>query len=294
MVEEEISPEERASLSARLLLLAPPCEFNEVLEDVKTVSGCDQNVQKKLAAATAQYNRDQMITVRLPGSEHNSLLSVHGDLDGGYFLCPRMHVSFYYDHLKQCVGDVTELKPNDAEGGDIQAEPWRFALESAATEYCLEHFPGGTVAVYAPVARSNGRQLIMCMESHFSKHQSTGRWRSEWTVRMPDDLKGGIFPVHGVLKVQTHMYEEGNVQLISSKEVDFTLSASNAEELAKNCIRQIKEADCAYQIAVGENFKTMSDTTFKALRRQLPLTRSKIDWNKIITYQVGSELTRAT
>ncbi|KAA3681412.1 capping protein (actin filament) muscle Z-line, alpha [Paragonimus westermani] len=151
----------------------------------------------------------------------------------------------------------------------------------------------------------------------------TGRWRSEWIVKFPDDLEHGCFSVHGILKVQrgmqriddsvmkiffvsglqsmgTHLYEEGNVQLISSKEIDFTLSAQDPKTFAKECVRQIKEADIAYQasiltkVAVGENFKTMSDTTFKALRRQLPLTRSKIDWNKIITYQIGSELSRAS
>ncbi|KAJ8302301.1 hypothetical protein KUTeg_021288 [Tegillarca granosa] len=60
-----------------------------------------------------------------------------------------------------------------------------------------------------------------------------GRWRSQWSVTFPES--GGKVEMTGVLKVQVHYYEDGNVMLTE-------------QQAAKDFVNIVSEAEGEYQL----------------------------------------------
>ena len=133
-----------------------------------------------------------------------------------------------------------------------------------------------------------GQIIICCIEAHdYQPHNScNGLWRSEWRLKVSE----GQAEVIGDMKIQVHYFEEGNVQLVSSKDVKETITMGPEKEVARELVKVIERAEKMYQTGVTENYQTMTDTTFKTLRRALPVTRTKFDWNRVTSYTIGKEL----
>jgi capping protein alpha len=55
-------------------------------------------------------------------------------------------------------------------------------------------------------------------------------------------------------------------------------------------LKFLQSSELEYQQGVNENYLQMSDTTFKALRRTMPPTRTLLDWDKIGSYKVGKAM----
>ncbi|KAG0237962.1 F-actin-capping protein [Actinomortierella wolfii] len=264
--------EEKIKIASNFLRAAPP--------DVRVLVNDDNLLQEHIMGALEDYNVEQLATVKVPGIEHEVIISKFGQVDSDHFIDPKSSKVFKLDHLRQVATDVEDHT------ADESMEELRKAVEKAMDGYTADYYAEGLSAVYA----ANGTVTVAIVHNKYSPSNFwNGRWRSLWT------LEADSGKVTGKLKAHVHYYEDGNVQLDTIKDVEETLAknvgaGNSSGEIATAFVKLIHAAETGYQTALNESYHDLAESTFKSLRRALPYTRQKIDWNKILTYRIGAEL----
>ncbi|KAK1230703.1 F-actin-capping protein subunit alpha [Marasmius sp. AFHP31] len=294
------------------LLQSPPGEINDVLNDVRNIISDDDTLQEGVLPALRKYNLEQFITVDVPGTQHQSIISESAripssdDDDDGEerWLDPRSKTSFAFNHLTlvrsrvppskskgpqrltiDSLQEATDPQPVDP---NENSEPLRAALEKSAITYLTAHFHDGVSSVFA--SRDTGS--VFTLQIVANKYNPTnfwsGRWRSEYIINMDDNT------IKGRISVNVHYYEQGNVQLSTTHTISIPLTSaivtSPPTNAASKIVALIETEERNYQNSLSDSYHEMSEKTFKSLRRALPLTRQKLDWDKVLGYKLGAEL----
>jgi len=282
----DVSPDEVVEIVTGFLLNSPPGEFMEVVTDVRGLLSDESILNTSAPATFREYNTDQMLEVASPGGNHKVLITKEGEVSHGEYLDPRGNQIITFDHIRQ---EVTGSRPAGNEL-DHDVEPFRAAFDQAAQAYTTEHYQCGACTVYGK--KEGGQYVVTVCISSFKFNPTNywnGRWRSQWTAKFSSG--GGQVQLAGQVRVNVHYYEDGNVQLTTDTPKSASVAGGNgANAVANAAIGAIKKVEQDYHSKIEQSYATLSDTTFKALRRVLPITRTKIDWPKIQTYKVGGDL----
>jgi len=220
-----------------------------------------------------------MVQVESPGNSHKVLITKYGEVSDGEYLDPRGNQVIFYDHIRQ------EVTGKRAISGDLDSslESLRSAFEKASFDYVSQHYPHGTATVYG----KDGKIILCISAARFNPGNFwNGRWRSVWTYHDGELV--------GHFKIVVHYYEDGNVQLNTDTTKKTNVPDSGgADAVATAAIKAITKVEQEFQHTLDNSYSIMGETTFKALRRALPITKTKIDWNsisKLRGHKLGSDL----
>lgn len=66
--------------------------------------------------------------------------------------------------------------------------------------------------------------------------------------------------------------------------------ANSSAMLAAEVLRTVEGVEKKYQEELNRGFAALSEGEFKGLRRQLPVTRQKVEWEKVGGYRLGQDI----
>ncbi|KAL9653844.1 hypothetical protein ABK040_012905 [Willaertia magna] len=267
----ELSTEDILRIVRHFLLSSPPGQFEDVLHDVRELVSNDDLINTGAYDIFRTYNIEQLIPVEVPEKNYKVILSKYNEMEQSVYLDPAGDELLEVDHVK---GVVKSANPNP-NPIDSELKQKRDQLEKAVQKYIEEHYLSGGIANVFPALKDDQKgELIVCITaSKFNeKNFWSGRWRSVYRVSLQEEGKA---KVSGIMKVNVHYYENGNVQLNTSREHGETVDSG--DQWAENVVKVLRKAEGNFQTQIDTACNNLNDT-FKSLRRPLPLTKTLFDF----------------
>jgi len=266
---EEVSDEEKLKIGQHFLLSSPAGEFHEVLADVKKLLP-EGLLTDPLATGIARAYNNKTGKIAVTPSGNKVVLCNASEVDPSHYFDPIARNVFGLDHLTMAsVSDNIPFESDpalEARRAILQAEISKFI----ASRYSVENIAGSVFAKDGSIVVA-----ISGEKANLSSFWS-GRWASVWTLV----LGSNSLTISGEAKVLAHYFEDGNLQLQSAKAFPAReLNFSSDEAMAKAVVTHIVESENSLHEGLEQTYSMMNSNVLIAMRRVLPITKSKMEWN---------------
>ncbi|KAG0561511.1 hypothetical protein KC19_9G070000 [Ceratodon purpureus] len=246
---EELADDQKVAIGKWFLLNAPPGQVSQVAKDVREVLMDERLYDQAAKEAFPEYNVKNMISLEMPDGSGQVLLTEFGQLDRSRYLDPRTASVAVVDHVKQV---CTEVRPADDEDlPSAYVEGFRFSVDAALMKYVDDAFQGGECSVYCTkgkdVEKSGGEfelTVVICNSSYSPKNFRGGCWQSVWRVLINEELRTAT--LQGTISVNAHYFEEGNVQLESSRKFNDTVTLQDGKDAGTTIVHVIEHLESVY------------------------------------------------
>ncbi|KAM8972309.1 F-actin-capping protein subunit alpha-2-like [Pelodytes ibericus] len=274
-----LSRDPKVKSVCNLLMQAPPGEFISVLSDIRVLLKNDGKLWEIVKKLCAMHNKKHFLPIQLIG--HSILITRHNELGKNRFLDPRGRVLFKFNHMTKQASDLRTVPVQSKQEEDH--ELWRCAFQESLDNYIKNHYPTGVCNVYCKMLfRKQG--IIVCIQARERNASAfwNGQWKSEWAFT----LSPNITKVGGYIKIQANYYEGGTIHFSAFRSFEELLPLHGIQEAAKAFAEIVEKTDNKMEAMLMEEYSSFSDTSLKAMRRQLPVTRSTLDWNKLLASRI--------
>ena len=265
---EDPTDTERLQIAQHFMLNSPPGQFKDVSVDVKKLLPPDLMDEALETGIARAYNTKNNKVVKSPTGS-SVVLCTFGELDATHYMDPITGSTFSVDHITLETA-VSSMEPE----WDSDLESRRTSLQAALSKYVSNAYESNSAAgVYAKDSKFN---LVITGEKSNLRNFWSGKWSSTWTV----ECTGGSTSLKGEIRIHAHYFEDGNVQLQTTKPVaamqwDWAFSEDNAQTV----VDYISTKEQELHVALAAMYANMDAETFKSVRRILPVTKLKMDWN---------------
>jgi len=248
--EDTAPPAERLKIADYFITNAPAGEVDEVVKDVKVLVNKNGEVltTELLTGILAKYNVNCMESAFNPETKDPVVVCAAGKVSENTFVDPSTGTVLEFDHItrKFTATDQKQTLPEAVEG-------YRAAIARAVRDYVSSNFTDGK-CVSSTFGSEDGH-VTVCLTGknvHLGNFYS-GSWRAVYKLDVSEEGKKAV---ECFVRIGSHYFEDGNVQLHSDKKGSFPATVGDAKATAAAVVKIISEFEQSYQNSLEEMYST--------------------------------------